>query len=161
VVVSGLALGCDTQGHRGCLEESGTAVAVLAHGLDEVHPNANRPLAEEIVAKGGCLVSEYPIGTEPKPNQFITRDRIQSGLSDAVVVIETGVNGGSMHTVRFAKRQRRLVMCIVPTHDPGAEEQTSGNRLLLDKHQATGFATTDDLIQLIGKWPTGQEQLSL
>src|SRR5205807_1992751 len=69
-VVSGLARGCDTQGHLGCIEAGGTAVAVLAHGLDRIYPRENAELGVAISETGGCLVTEYPIGTRPFRSQF-------------------------------------------------------------------------------------------
>ena len=102
VVVSGLALGCDMYGHEGCLDENGTTVAVMPCGLDTVYPAKNKPLAEKILDKGGCLISEYPIKTRVFKNFFVERDRLQSGLSDGVFVIETGEKGGKLHTVGYA-----------------------------------------------------------
>ena len=111
-VVSGLARGCDTRAHEGCLGAGGVGVAVLAHGLDMVYPAENRDLAERLIKQGGCLVSEYPVGAKPAGPAFVERDRIQSGLSEAVLVIETGTRGGTMHTVKFARRQKRQIACI-------------------------------------------------
>lgn len=136
-VVSGLAHGCDAFAHEGCVEARGVGVAVLAHGLDRVYPAANRALAEDLLAHGGCLVSEYPIGFTPMRTAFVERDRIQSGLSDAVLVIETDVKGGTMHTVRFAREQRRPLACIAHPEHLCGEEKTRGNQKLI----ADGWAT--------------------
>ncbi len=133
VVVSGLAHGCDTRAHNGCLEAGGVGVAVLAHGLDRVYPAANRDLADRLVEQGGCLVSEYPVGTRPTKSAFVERDRIQSGLSEAVLVIETGINGGTMHTVQFARNQKRVLACIDYTKQQlCGENKAEGNRKLLE-----------------------------
>ena len=101
-VVSGLALGCDTKAHQGCVDANGIGVAVLANGLDRVYPAGNRDLANQILDCGGCLVSESPVGTKLTRWAFAYRDRIQSGLSDRVLVIETDVKGGTMHTVKYS-----------------------------------------------------------
>ena len=128
-VVSGLALGCDAAAHFGCLEGGGVTVAVLAHGLDRVYPKANDKLAAAILEQRGCLVSEYLPGVEPAPYTFVERDRLQSGLSCAVIVAETGMRGGSMQTVQFAKRQGRAVACVVPPEAP--LDSLSGNYALI------------------------------
>lgn len=111
-VVSGLALGCDTEAHKASLANEGKTIAVLAHGLDEVYPKENRELSEDILAKGGCLVSEYPPGIKPFKSFFVERDRIQIGLSKALVVVESDLKGGSMHTVQFALEQSKKIGCL-------------------------------------------------
>jgi DNA processing protein len=136
-VVSGLAHGCDTFAHEGCLEASGVGVAVMAHGLDKVYPAANRDLAARLLENEGCLVSEYPIGTAAVRTAFAERDRIQSGLSDGVFVIETDVKGGTMHTVRFAREQRRPLACVSHPDKWLSEDKTKGNQLMI----ADGWAT--------------------
>lgn len=133
VVVSGLALGCDAAGHRGCLDGHGVTVAVVAHGLDSVYPPAHDRLAEEIVARRGALVSEYPPGTRAQSYRFIERDRIQAGLSRATIVVETGFDDGTMHTVRACLAAGRRLACVVhPTEAVG----NAGNRHLLATGQA-------------------------
>lgn len=149
VVVSGLAKGCDFTGHSGCLSENGICVAVLAHGLDKVYPATSRELADAILEKGGCLVSEYAVGTKPQRSNFVDRDRIQSGLSDAVIVVETNLKGGSMHTVRFCELQGRALACV--KHPPEFQDIDTylGNALLIDEGRAVGIATHDDLMAFI------------
>ncbi len=117
-IVSGLALGVDTVAHRAALAAGGHTVAVLAHGLDTVYPGVNRDLAEEILAAGGALVSEQPERTSPSPRTFVQRNRIQSGLSLATIVMQTDLAGGSMHTARFALVQDRLLFVPVPPRGP-------------------------------------------
>ncbi len=89
-VVNGLAVGCDTAALRGALSEGGRCVAVLPCGLDRVVPFVNEYLAQEILEKGGCLISEYIEGTEPEKYRYVQRDRLQSGLSEAVLVVNYG-----------------------------------------------------------------------
>jgi DNA processing protein len=137
VVVSGLAHGCDTFAHEGCLEAHGPGVAVLAHGLEKVYPAANRSLAERLLEFQGCLVSEYPIGMSPMRTAFAERDRIQSGLAGAVFVIETDVKGGTMHTVRFAGDQRRPLACVDHPLKWRSEDKTQGNQQLIRDRKAT------------------------
>ena len=89
-VVNGLAVGCDTAALRGALSEGGRCVAVLPCGLDMVVPSVNEYLAQEILEKGGCLISEYAEGTEPERFMYVQRDRLQSGLSEIVLVVHCG-----------------------------------------------------------------------
>ena len=145
VIVSGLALGCDTHAHEGCLEAQGIGVAVLAHGLDKVYPATNRGLADRLLEHGGCLTSEYPVGASPVRSAFAERDRIQSGLSNGVLVIETDVRGGTMHTVRFARDQGRTLACIDHPERYRWEDKTRGNRKLIDEGCASPIANGDAL----------------
>jgi len=131
VVVSGLALGCDTAGHEGCLDGNGYTVAVLAHGLDTVYPPQNIALAERIVGAGGCLISEYPVGTPAMRNRFVERDRLQSGISHGIIVVETDVNGGSMHTARFCMEQKRTLGYLVPDSTTVTLPQTQGIKKIM------------------------------
>ena len=101
-IVSGLAIGCDTCGHKGALKVGGKTTAFLANGLDHnsIYPSENKDLAEEIVSNGGLLLSEYPIGQPVNKYGLVARDRLQAGLSLGTVVIQTGVNGGTMHAAK-------------------------------------------------------------
>ncbi len=144
VVVSGLARGIDQAGHRGCLDKGGITVAVMAHGLDDVQPRSATDLAREMLARGGCLVSEYPPGVEAMAHRFIERDRLQAGLSDAVLVVETDLAGGTMHTVRAARRQGRALACLVHPERFLDAPQAAGNRKVLEEG-AEGMRDGEDL----------------
>ena len=100
-IVSGLAIGCDTTGHKGALEAKGVTTAFLANGLDweSIYPKENLELAQDIVRNGGLLLSEYPIGQSCGRYGLVARDRLQAGLSKATIVVQTGVKGGTMHAV--------------------------------------------------------------
>lgn len=128
-IVSGLAIGCDISGHRGALEAGGVTTAVLATGLDAVYPEENADLAEEIVGRGGLLLSEYPVGTSVSRYNLVARDRLQAGLSDAILVVQTGVKGGTMHAVRAASSVGKPVMAVSYRTDQGEMEE--GNRMLI------------------------------
>jgi DNA processing protein len=113
-VVSGLALGIDTEAHEAAVAAGAPTVAVLGGGLDRISPAQNRALAESIVASGGALVSEQPFGVTASKATLVQRNRITSGLSSAIVLVESGLTGGSMQTVRFAVLQGRRVFAAVP-----------------------------------------------
>jgi len=114
LVVSGLALGIDAAAQKATVDHGGPTWAVLAHGLHTVSPSSNRDLAKRIVETGGALISEYPPGEPARRHYFVERDRIQAGLSDAVLVIESGIDGGAMHTVRFAHEAHVSVWVTFP-----------------------------------------------
>ena len=111
VVVSGLARGVDSAAHRGALEAKGKTVAVLGSGIDVIYPRENKKLADEI-AKSGAVISEFPLGTGPTPENFPIRNRIISGLSLGVVVVEAAEYSGSLITARLAVEQNREVFAV-------------------------------------------------
>ena len=112
VIVSGLARGIDTEAHRAALEASGTTWAVLGSGLRTIYPPENAALAHEIVAAGGCLLSEFPLDAEPLPGNFPRRNRIVAGLSWGTVVVEGMEKSGSLITARLAAEQGREVFAV-------------------------------------------------
>jgi len=129
VVVSGLALGIDAAAHRGALEAGGRTIAVLACGPDRIYPERHRELAERI-AQDGAVVSELPVGTSPLPPFFPLRNRLISGLSSAVVIVEARERSGSLITARHAADQGVDVFAV-----PGplsAPTSIGPNRLLRD-----------------------------
>lgn len=145
-VYSGLALGCDTRGHLGCLEAGGNTVAVLPCGLNYVAPVSNRALAERIKESGGCLVSEYSPDTPPRNFRFVERNRVIVSLSQAVIVMEAEECSGTMHTARFALEQGKALSCYIPESGP----VSSGCRLLLENYGATPLRNTADLVSFLG-----------
>jgi len=111
VVVSGLARGIDSAAHHGALEAHGLTVAVLGSGIDVIYPRENRRLAEKIMEKG-AMITEFPLGTSPAPENFPIRNRIISGLALGVVVVEAAEYSGSLITARLAVEQNREVFAV-------------------------------------------------
>jgi DNA processing protein len=108
--ISGLAKGADTWGHIGSLRTENKTGAVLAHGLaEEVYPKENEKIADIIIKSNGFLMSELPPSIKTAPYYFVRRDRLQSGLTKGVLVVETGVKSGTLHTVNYALQQEKLV----------------------------------------------------
>jgi DNA processing protein len=112
VIVSGMARGVDSAAHRGALAARMPTVAVWGTGIDVVYPKENKKLAEEILAGGGTIVSELPMGTFPAPQNFPRRNRILSGLSIAVLVVEASENSGTRVTARCAAEQNRDLYAV-------------------------------------------------
>jgi DNA processing protein len=112
VIVSGMARGVDTAAHKGCIAGRGKTVAVFGTGVDVLYPKENAKLAEQILATGGALVSEFPLGTFAAPQNFPIRNRIISGLSIGVLVVEAGEYSGTRITARCALEQSRDVYAV-------------------------------------------------
>ncbi|HMH12862.1 MAG TPA: DNA-processing protein DprA [Edaphobacter sp.] len=112
VILSGMARGVDTAAHKGAIEAGGKTVAVWGTGIDVIYPKENKKLAENIVASGGTIVSEYPLGTFPAPQNFPIRNRILSGMSVGVLVIEAAEYSGTRITARCAMDQNRDVYAV-------------------------------------------------
>lgn len=147
VIVSGLAEGCDTAGHEGCLKAAGKTAAFLAHGFGKIYPASNKELAHKILDTGGCLVTEYPPGQPATRGSFVERDRLQSGSSRGIVVIETDVKGGTMHTVRHATEQNRRIAALQHPDDLRSAAQSQGNQFLINEKGVVPLRDKADLLQ--------------
>jgi DNA processing protein len=112
VILSGMARGVDTAAHKGALAAHGSTIAVWGTGIDVIYPKENKSLAENILVSGGAIVSEYRLGTFPAPQNFPKRNRILSGMSVGVLVVEAGENSGTRVTARCALEQDRDVFAV-------------------------------------------------
>ena len=114
-IISGLALGIDSLSHRSALKSKGKTVAVLGSGLDKasIYPYSNKYLALEIIASGGLIISEFPLGTKPLAYHFPQRNRIVAGLTPVTLVVEAGIKSGSLITAKSALEEGREV-CSIP-----------------------------------------------
>jgi DNA processing protein len=144
-IASGLALGIDAAAHRGGLSGAGSSIAVIGTGPDRIYPAANRELAQRLAVDGGVL-SEFPLGTPPLPANFPRRNRLLSGLSRGVLVVEATLASGSLITARFAAEQGREVFAIPGSiHSPFSK---GSHRLIRDG--AKLVETAQDVLEELG-----------
>jgi DNA processing protein len=145
LVVSGLAYGIDTMAHKEALKNKLTTIGVLGHGLDQVYPHANRELAAEMLEQGG-LLSEFMQGIKPEKQNFPKRNRIVSGMADAVVVVESGSKGGSLITADIANSYNKDVLAY-----PGraTDPSSKGCNQLIRNHKANLITCGQDLVEFM------------
>lgn len=152
VIVSGLAIGVDGIAHRAALEAGGLTIAVLPCGLQQIHPRSHTQLAQQIIRQGGALVSEYPPDFYAVRWSFVARNRIASGLGDAVLITEAGEKSGTLHTAQFALDQGKEVLAV-----PGnitSPTSTGTNNLI--KIGATPVTGSADIFHALGIQPSAK-----
>jgi DNA processing protein len=147
LVVSGLAFGIDALAHKCALKNGMGTVGVLAHGLDVMYPQDHSGLARDMVKHDGGLLTEFRSGTQPDKHHFPTRNRIVAGMSDAIVVVETGIKGGSMITAELANGYNRDVFAF-----PGrtTDAKSAGCNELIKNNKAVLLSEAADLARLMG-----------
>ena len=153
-IISGLAYGIDGEGHRGALESpmEGSTYAVLGSGVDRIYPAEHETMARQIIQQGGGILSEYPPGTEPQPGHFPMRNRIISGLSDCILVMEARKRSGSLITVDQALEQGREVFAL-----PGRiGDPLSEGCLHLIKHGANLLLDSSEVLEFLGRKPCAE-----
>jgi DNA processing protein len=150
LVVSGLAFGIDAIAHKSALNNNMTTVGVLAHGLDQVYPTQHMSLAREMIKNGGGLLTEFRSKTKPDKHNFPTRNRVVAGISDATVVIETGIKGGSIITAELANNYNKDVFAV-----PGkiTDQKSAGCNMLIRNNKAILFTDAAELVQMMGWAP--------
>lgn len=145
-IISGLALGVDGLAHKAALEAGGITAAVLPTGLDAIYPSTHHQLAKQIIKQGGALLTEYPDHTKGYKGNFIARNRLVSGLSDAVLITEAAEHSGTMHTAEFALNQGRKVL-VVPGNITSPQSVGTNNLL---KVGAIPVTSTNDILYALG-----------
>jgi len=156
-VLNGLALGCDAVALKEALDCGGKAVAVMPCGLDEVYPKTNRELAEELLEKGGCLVSEYPAGVRPRKESFVARDRLQAMFSGLVIVVESRQGSGTWHTVEYARRYQKMVACYIGKNTKADD----GNEILVRDNKAYALKDNAGMDYILEVSQNRYEQMTL
>ncbi len=156
LVISGLAKGVDSEVHQQCIDNGLATIGVLGHGIDRIYPASNRKLALDMLTNGG-LISEFLIGTKPDRIHFPMRNRIIAGLADAVVVIESNKNGGSLITAELGNDYNREVFAF-----PGSihQMQSEGCHALIKNQQAHLLTSADDLLQTMN-WTNPQQERTI
>lgn len=161
IVVSGLAIGCDTAAHEGCLEKDGSTIAVLPSPLNKVVPEQNAQLADRIISKHGLLIGELPPGARIDRSSFVQRNRIQAALSEKVIIIETSVNGGTMRTAEFAQKLQRPIGAYSFSEEHRTREN-EGNSKLIDEGIAVPLSDAQSISMFLSTRPQSvEEQLLL
>ncbi len=153
LIVSGLAYGTDINAHRAALENGMNTIGVLAHGLDRIYPASHRTTAKDMLEHGG-LLTEYPSGTNPDRQNFIQRNRIVAGMSDATIVIESAVKGGALITARLAVDYHHDCFAF-----PGriTDNYSEGCNQLIKNSEATLITGVDDFLESMN-WSCPQEK---
>ena len=144
VIVSGLALGCDKIAHEITVNENNPTIAVLPSGVNVIKPAKHKKLAQEIIEKGGCLISEYEPDKIPYKKEYVERDAIVAALSDATFVVQCGVESGTMHTVDAANDYKRQIYAYLPDERP--EGSYDGNELIIKSKNGVKVEKIDEFL---------------
>ena len=144
-IISGLAEGIDTSAHLGAMHQRGKTMAILGAGLNRIYPEENEGLANSIIKNDGLIISEYSLEEEKKPQNFPKRNRIMSGLSCGVLIIEAKNRSGTLITARLAKEQSKKIFCIPANIDIS---NSSGTNELI-KHDAKLVTCAGDILEEI------------
>lgn len=155
VIVSGLALGIDAIAHQAALDAGGTTIAVSPAGLHKIYPSTNQRLGEQILANGGAVISEYPAGVEPMRHHFLDRNRLVSGLADAIIITEAASRSGTLNTAAHALNQGKDVF-VVPGNIT-SPMSVGCNQLL--RQGANPVLSIDDILSVM--MPNVSEQTNL
>ncbi|HSX29176.1 MAG TPA: DNA-processing protein DprA [Candidatus Saccharimonadales bacterium] len=157
VIISGLAIGVDSIAHQAALDAGGLTIAVLPSGFEHIYPAGHRGLARQIIEQGGALISEYTPDTPiAYKGNFIARNRIASGLCDAVLITEAAAKSGTLHTAQFAIEQGKEVLAV-----PGnitSPTSTGTNNLI--KSGATPVTSTTDIFHVLGLTQKGRASVA-
>lgn len=145
-IISGLAVGCDTCAHIGCLMVNGETVAIMPTHLNKIYPSQNKSLFNDILDKNGCVISEYELGHKTNKNDFVLRDRLQAALAIGTIVIETGETGGTLHAVNTTLGLKRPLAFLKFGEDHyAAYENARGNKMFIENKKAIPIANSMDI----------------
>lgn len=156
-IVSGLALGTDSLAHRYALKNQIPTIAVMPCGLDKIVPSENSELAKNILAQGGLLISEYPIGTNPTKSHFLNRNRIQSGLSKEVIIMQASIKSGTMTTFKKSMEQKKKVLVFLK-ENLKVDEKFSGNSHMSTHPGVSVFNDAETLLEMLNLSDTRQDE---
>ena len=150
VIVSGLAYGIDAIAHKAAVKNSVPTVGVVGHGLDKIYPAENAGLAKEMIKDGGGILTEFFSGTKPDKHNFPLRNRVVAGISDATIVVETDIKGGSMITAKLADAYNRDVFAV-----PGrtTDKVSSGSNHLIKNNKAILLTDAEQFLEIMGWQP--------
>ena len=153
VIVSGLAFGIDVIAHKAALKNNLPTIGVVGHGLDTIYPSQHKALAKQMITSGGIL-TEFPSGTKPDKHNFPIRNRIVAGICDAVVLVETGIKGGSIITAEMANGYNRDVFAV-----PGRtiDSKSAGCNYLIKNNKAILLTDTQQLVETLGWADTNRQ----
>lgn len=152
-VISGLAEGIDTASHLGAMHQKGSTIAVLGSGLNKIYPEENDILATSIIKNGGLILTEYELKEERKSENFPKRNRIMSGISDGILVIEARNKSGTLITARLAKEQNKKIFCLPGNIDNKNSSGTNG----LIKSGAKLITDVNDILEELVENPKKDE----
>lgn len=155
-ILNGLAIGCDKYAAMGALSQNGKVVGVMPCGLDRTYPASCKQIAEEIVEKGGCLISQYQEGIRPEKYRFVERDQLQAVLSSKIIVISTKTTGGTMHTISYAVKAGKHIGSVI--EQEGSSEE--GNVYICKKYNAKEIKDNESLLEFVADDSSDQNQLS-
>lgn len=152
IIVSGLAFGIDSIAHKAAIKNEMKTIGVLAHGLDRIYPSQNSGLAKQMITNGG-LLTEFRSFTKPDRQNFPSRNRIVAGISDAIIVVETGIKGGSLITAELGNSYNKDVFAF-----PGRinDSKSEGCNYLIKNNKAGLFTCADDILENMG-WKKQKE----
>ena len=156
VIISGLALGCDKIAHQATVDDNKATIAILPSGIDVITPASNKKLAEDILETGGCLLTEYEPGAKAFKGTYVERDCLVAAFSDAIFVVECGLNSGTMHTVESALKYDKMIFTFIPQDIPEGEYE--GNLSIDDAIGITDINDYDDDL-ITSKKGFGQQTL--
>lgn len=148
VILNGLAVGCDKRAIEGALSKNGKVIAVLPCGIDTIYPSSCKELSKEVIYKGGLIISQFPRETEVSKRRFIERDKTQAILSNKVISIYCDETGGTMHTLKYAKKEEKEIGCVMNSSGNTYAIRNFHAKRLTNKNEIVDFANSETYSQM-------------